>query len=196
MVAEVHAAAATGTGLRPMMSLQLGVQTCHMQYACTHGRTAVATTTLTAPATGTGRAQGGHVNVNVNVNNLLAISESDFDNSGEPGPQAEAVNHLETPLRQLHVTHRASSCAKRGGHVQLCSKPRGTHGIEPETFRRRGQLLSRPPTTGPKACWCTLSTGRPWAKARLCGHACHGHERPKQALRPQDHAHDQSDRDV
>ena len=32
--------------------------------------------------------------VNVNVNNLLAISESDFDNSGEPGPQAEGVNHL------------------------------------------------------------------------------------------------------
>ena len=27
------------------------------------------------------------VNVNVNVSNLLAISESDFDNSGEPGPQ-------------------------------------------------------------------------------------------------------------
>ena len=50
-------------------------------------------------------------NVNVNVNNLIAISESDFDNSGEPGPQAKGVNHLETPLRQLHVTHRASSCA-------------------------------------------------------------------------------------
>ena len=32
--------------------------------------------------------QAGIVNVNVNVNNLLAISESDFDNSGEPGPQA------------------------------------------------------------------------------------------------------------
>ena len=30
--------------------------------------------------------------VNVNVNNLLAISKSDFDNSGEPGPQAEGVN--------------------------------------------------------------------------------------------------------
>ena len=27
-------------------------------------------------------------NVNVNVSNLLAIPESDFDNSGEPGPQA------------------------------------------------------------------------------------------------------------
>ena len=88
--------------------------------------------------------------VHVKVNNLLAISESDFDNSGELGPQAEGVNHLETPLRQLQVTHRASSCAKRGGHVQLCSKPRGARGIEPETFRRRGQLLSRPPTTGPK----------------------------------------------
>ena len=31
----------------------------------------------------------------------------------------------------------------------MCSKPRGARGIEPETFRRRGQLLSRPPTTGP-----------------------------------------------
>ena len=86
--------------------------------------------------------------LNLNVNNLLAISESDFDNSGEPGPQAEGKNYLETPLRQLHVAHRTSSCAKRGGHVQLCSKPRGARGIEPETFLRRGQLLSRPPTTG------------------------------------------------
>ena len=33
--------------------------------------------------------------------------------------------------------------------MQLCSKPRGARGIEPETFRRRGQLLSRPPTSGP-----------------------------------------------
>ena len=49
--------------------------------------------------------------VNVNVSNLLAMSELDFVNSGEPGPQAEGVNHLETALRQLHVTHRASSCA-------------------------------------------------------------------------------------
>ena len=28
------------------------------------------------------------MHVYVNVNNLLAISESDFDNSGEPGPHA------------------------------------------------------------------------------------------------------------
>ena len=48
----------------------------------------------------------------VNVNNLLAISELGFDKSGEPGPQAEGVNYLETPLRQLHESHRASSCAK------------------------------------------------------------------------------------
>ena len=88
------------------------------------------------------------VNVHVNVNNLLAISKSDFDNSGEAGPQAEGVNHLETPLRQLQVSHRASSCAKRGGHMKLCSKPRGARGIEPKPFRRRGKLLSRPPTTG------------------------------------------------
>ena len=36
--------------------------------------------------------------------------------------------------------------------MQLCSKPRGARGIEPETFRRRGQLLSCPPTTGPVCC--------------------------------------------
>ena len=94
------------------------------------------------------------VNVNVNVNKLLAISIKDFDNSGELGPQAKGVNHLETPLRQLHVTHRASSCAKRGGHVRLCSNPWGARGIEPETFRRGGQLLSCPLTTGPKRVSC------------------------------------------
>ena len=66
------------------------------------------------------RTRGHGTDGNVNVNNLLAISDSDFDNSGEAGSQAEAVNHLETPLRQLLVTHRASSCDKRGGHVQLC----------------------------------------------------------------------------
>ena len=103
--------------------------------------------------------------VNVNVNNLLAISKSDIDNSGEPGPQAEGVNHLETPLRQLQVTHRASSCAKRGGHVQLCSKPRGARGIEPKTFRRRGQLLSRPPTTGPLC----IDAVRMWLQRWLAG---------------------------
>ena len=32
--------------------------------------------------------------VNVNVNNLLAMSMQDFDNPGEPGPQAKGVNHL------------------------------------------------------------------------------------------------------
>ena len=46
----------------------------------------------------------GHRVYNVNVNNLLAISRLDFDNSGEPGPQAKGVTHLETPLRQLHAT--------------------------------------------------------------------------------------------
>ena len=33
--------------------------------------------------------------------------------------------------------------------MQSCLKPRGARGTEPETFRRRGQLLSHPPTTGP-----------------------------------------------
>ena len=42
----------------------------------------------------------------------------------------------------------------------MCSKPGGARGIEPETFQRRGQLLSCPPTTGPKvgpSCSCFLS---------------------------------------
>ena len=47
--------------------------------------------------------------------------------------------------------------------MQLCSKPRGARGIEPETFRRRGQLLSRPLTTGPKVlgAWSVRCVG--WA---------------------------------
>ena len=40
--------------------------------------------------------------------------------------------------------------------MQLCSKPRGARGIEPETFQRRGQLLSRPPTTGPVRVYMQL----------------------------------------
>ena len=65
-----------------------------------------------------------HVHANVNENNILAMSEQDFDNSGEPGPQAKGVNHVETPHRQLHAAHRASSCAQQGGHMHWCSKPR------------------------------------------------------------------------
>ena len=44
--------------------------------------------------------------MNVYNYNLLATSESDFDNSGEPGPQAEGVNHPETPFsanKQLYM---------------------------------------------------------------------------------------------
>ena len=80
---------------------------------------------------------------------LLAISESDFDNSREPGPQAKGLNHLETPLRQLRIPHKASSCAKRGGHLQLRSNPRGARGIGPETFRNKGSafILSSDPWT-------------------------------------------------
>ena len=82
--------------------------------------------------------------INVNVNNLLAMSESDFDNSGEPGPQAEEVNHLETPLRQLHVTHRAFSSAKRSGHVQLCSKPRGGTRNRSRDPQKKGSAFITP----------------------------------------------------
>ena len=31
----------------------------------------------------------------------------------------KGLNPLEIPFRQLHVAHRASSCAKQGGHAQL-----------------------------------------------------------------------------
>ena len=63
---------------------------------------------------------------------------------------------------QLHVPHRASSFSKRGGHVQMCSKPRGARGAEPETFCRRGQLVSCSPANGLELCgyscacllWC------------------------------------------
>ena len=34
-----------------------------------------------------------------------------------------------------------------------CVRNRGARGIEPETFRRRGQLLSRSPTAGPEGVW-------------------------------------------
>ena len=81
------------------------------------------------------------VNVNVNKHNLPDMSEQDFENSGEPGPQAKGVNHL----RPLIYTHRASSCAKHSGHVQLCFKARGTHGIESETrekMKRSAFMLS------------------------------------------------------
>ena len=44
--------------------------------------------------------------------------------------------------------------------MQLCSKPRGARAIEPETFRRRGQLLSRPPTTGPNGGLCCAVPAR------------------------------------
>ena len=54
------------------------------------------------------------------------------------GPQANRVNRLETPLIPLHAAHRASSCSERGGHGQLCLKPRGGRGIDPKTFRKKG----------------------------------------------------------
>ena len=75
----------------------------------------------------------------VNVNNLLAISEY---NSGEPGPRAKGVNNLEIPLRQLHATHRASSCAERGRQMQLCSKPWGACRTEPEARQGSAFILS------------------------------------------------------
>ena len=35
----------------------------------------------------------------------------------------------------------ASSWAKRGGHVQSCSNPRGARGIEPETLQKKGSAF-------------------------------------------------------
>ena len=87
------------------------------------------------------------VNVNVNVNNLLAISRLDFDNSGEPGPQAKGVNHLETPSDNCTQLTGAPPVLSEVVTCNCVRNPGGARGIEPETFRRRGQLLSRPPTT-------------------------------------------------
>ena len=52
--------------------------------------------------------------------NVATASEQDDDNSGSrvPRPHAKGVNHLETPLRRLCVTHRVSY-AKRGGHIYM-----------------------------------------------------------------------------
>lgn len=65
------------------------------------------------------------VTANINANDLLPGSEQEFDASGAPELKAREVNHPGTPPRQLHVSPRASSCAKRGGHVNLCLKARG-----------------------------------------------------------------------
>ena len=81
------------------------------------------------------------VHANVNVNNLVAISMFNFDISGQPGQKAKRVVHLETPLRQLHVTHRASSCAKRGGRVEFCSKPKGVRGIKTRDLPKKGSAF-------------------------------------------------------
>ena len=44
--------------------------------------------------------------------------------------------------------------------MQLWLKPREARGIEPETFERRGQLLSRPPATGPNPSGMGCLTSR------------------------------------
>ena len=59
--------------------------------------------------------------VNLNVSKILVVSDQERGKSGYPGLQAKGANHLETPLRQLHA-FRGASCAKQGGHRQLCSK--------------------------------------------------------------------------
>ena len=48
---------------------------------------------------------GPVVNINLNVNSLLAISKSNLNHSGEPGPQAQGVNHLETPFSQTTASN-------------------------------------------------------------------------------------------
>ena len=75
------------------------------------------------------------------VNNSLAIFKQDFDSSGEPGPQAKEIKHLKSPLRQLHVSHRASSCAERGGDVHLCSKPRGCTRNRTQDLPKKGSVV-------------------------------------------------------
>ena len=57
------------------------------------------------------------------------------------GPQAMGAKYLGTTLRHLHAMHRASSCAKRGGHEQLCSKPRGPRRFEIEPSEENFSFL-------------------------------------------------------
>ena len=100
---------------------------------------------------------------NADVDNLVAISDADFDDCGQPGPQAKGRNHLETTLRQLHAAHRASSCAKQGRHVLLCLKPRLARGIKRESF---GSCISRSlyHNLRPRTVWVLNN------KFQACGH--------------------------
>ena len=97
---------------------------------------------------GVGMSMHVGVNVNVNVNNLLAISESDFDNSGEPGPQAEGVNHLENPPQ---------TTARNSQGVLLCSA-RWSHAIVFETQGRTRNRAQDLPNKGSALIRCMHHT--------------------------------------
>ena len=66
-----------------------------------------------------------NANVNGGASELPAISDSDVDNSREPGPQAKRVNHLETPLGQPHATHGLHVWPSLAQHLLV------THAITP-----------------------------------------------------------------
>ena len=79
------------------------------------------------------------VHVTVNANNLPATSEWTLTTLENRDHKPRGTTSWKPPLRPLHVTYRASSCAKRGGHVQLCLKPRGHAELNP---RPSGEAVS------------------------------------------------------
>ena len=66
---------------------------------------------------------------------------------------------METPLRQPHVTHRASSCAKRGGHVQLCSKPGGGTRNRTRDLPKKGSAFITSSDHWTNFCWSSVIDG-------------------------------------
>ena len=99
-----------------------------------------------------------HVNVN-NVNNLLAISESDFDNSGEPGPQAEGVNHLETPPQTTaHNSQGLLLCSARWSRAIVFETQGGTRNRTRDLPRKGSAFILSSDHWMPHArCWCASS---------------------------------------
>ena len=101
------------------------------------------------------------VNVNVNVNNLLAIFESDFDNSGEPGPQAEGVNHLRRRFRHWILFHGHKGPPKQEPQVAQ------TLTLQTAVARRPRHTLV---AASHPACRCIV---------RVRGHRRHGRSQPR-----------------
>ena len=112
--------------------------------ACFHRRSSAegpAPRRAAVPASADGIGLRPFCLVTVNVNSVSAASHQEFENSGEPGLRVKGILHLETPLRQLHATNRARSCARRGGHMQPCFIPNGGERNRARDIEKKGSLL-------------------------------------------------------